>query len=345
MSESLEILYPSAIKTISSFEDLNLNEALLRGMYTYGLDTPSLLQKKLMKPLLECRNILVQSCSGSGKSTGYAIGILEMVDTSLKECQALIITSAREPAYNINTMILSIGENQGIISYPLTGGISVRDTIRRLGEGVHILVGTPGRVLDMIERKYLSLRFLKIVILDEADEILSRGFAEQIQEIFNEIPRASQYCICSSMFPEEIMKCVSKFISEPVQVIENCIESTVSGVSQYYVMIERDEEKISVLQDLFKAYDKMKCIVFVSSSGRGKVLVEELVKIGIKAGYMGDMPRDCQEYLNRIGRHRCFAYKGVAINFIKPEEMPFLNDLQNYFSTDINELPDDIRLF
>ena len=382
MSESLEMLYPSAIKTISSFEDLNLNEALLRGMYTYGLDTPSLLQKKLMKPLLECRNILVQSCSGSGKSTGYAIGILEMVDTSLKECQVLVLTPQRVLAYQINTMILNIGRNQRIISYSLMGGTQVRDDIRRLAEGVHILVGTPGRVLDMIKRKFLSLRFLKIFILDEADEAFSRGFAEQTQEIANLIPRNTQCCIFSCTLPEEIMKFVSEFIIEPVQIIENYIEPTVSGVSQYYVTIERDEEKFSILKDLCKTLDRMKCIVFVSTIGRAKALFEELVKNDISASYIEnmldiyakpkefgnsdmrvlvsttiarnphfpslminyDMPRYCQEYLIRIGRSGCFSEKGVAISFIKPGEICFVYNIKNYFSTDILELPDDIRL-
>ena len=165
-------------ETIESFDDMNLKEQLLRGIYSYGFERPSVIQQKGIKPIILARDTIAQAQSGTGKTATFTIGLLQNIDTTVRQCQALILAPTRELAQQINRVVNQIGDYMKVRCHSCIGGTVVKEDIRILEQGVHVVVGTPGRVFDMMQRKHLSTNYLKLFILDEADEMLSRGFKE-----------------------------------------------------------------------------------------------------------------------------------------------------------------------
>jgi len=164
---------------VDSFDSMNLNENLLRGIYAYGFEKPSLIQQRAIVPLSKRYDIIAQAQSGTGKTATFTIGILQQIDFELLECQALILSPTRELAQQIHKVVSHIGDFLRVRCHACVGGTRVSIDRDELTRGVHIVVGTPGRVYDMIVRKVLRPQYIKIFILDEADEMLSKGFKDQ----------------------------------------------------------------------------------------------------------------------------------------------------------------------
>merc|ERR1711981_546010 len=156
----------------ATFDEMNLKEDLLRGIYAYGFEKPSTIQQRGIVPIVRGHDTIAQAQSGTGKTATFTIGVLQRVDLNVKQCQALILAPTRELANQSHKVVCSIGDSK------------VADDIDMLRRGVHIVVGTPGRVFDMIERRALDVRAVKVFVLDEADEMLSRGFTDQIYDVF-----------------------------------------------------------------------------------------------------------------------------------------------------------------
>merc|ERR1712045_924136 len=163
-----------------NFDDMNLEEELLRGIYAYGFEKPSAIQQRAIVPCIKGMDVIAQAQSGTGKTATFSIAILEKIDTGLRECQALLLAPTRELAQQIQKVVMSLGDYMGAQCHACIGGTSVREDMRKLDAGQHIVVGTPGRVFDMISRKVLRTHDIKQFVLDEADEMLSRGFKDQI---------------------------------------------------------------------------------------------------------------------------------------------------------------------
>ena len=194
-AEDIQTNWDEAIET---FDAMELREDLLRGIYAYGFEKPSAIQQRAIKPMLIGRDIIAQAQSGAsaanitlrlthlagtGKTATFAIGILQQIETSLSECQALVLAPTRELAQQIVKVIVALGDFMSVRTHACVGGTAVRDDIRTLQQGVHVVVGTPGRVYDMINRRALRLNDVKLFALDEADEMLSRGFKDQIYDV------------------------------------------------------------------------------------------------------------------------------------------------------------------
>ena len=156
-------------ETVESFDDMGLKDQLLRGIYSYGFERPSVIQQKGIKPIILGRDSIAQAQSGTGKTATFTIGLLQAIDTSVRQCQSLILAPTRELAQQITRVVSQIGDYMKIKCHACIGGTVVREDIRILEQGVHVVVGTPGRVFDMMQRKHLSTNYLKIFILDEAD--------------------------------------------------------------------------------------------------------------------------------------------------------------------------------
>jgi len=170
---------------------MSLKEDLLRGIYSYGFEKPSKIQQKAIEPIVKTkRDVIAQAQSGTGKTGAFVIGSLQILDLESKEtsAQVLVLAPTRELAQQIHKVVLSLGEYLKVKSYCCVGGTNVKDDILSLKDGVHIIVGTPGRVQHMISEGYLTTSNLKILIIDEADEMLSRGFKDQIYDIFKHLP-------------------------------------------------------------------------------------------------------------------------------------------------------------
>ena len=197
------------IEIIKNFDDLNLKDNLLRGIYSNGFEKPSVIQQRAIKPMLEGYDIVAQSQSGTGKTGTFSISALQLLDENLKSCQALIIVNTRELADQVNNVITKLSihlkdKNERKIKTTLcVGGSDVQENKKNL-VGAQIVVGTPGRIIDMHERTWLKTDDLKLLILDEADELLSTGFLPQFQTLISIIPETSQVCLFSATLPENV---------------------------------------------------------------------------------------------------------------------------------------------
>ncbi|OMJ66490.1 hypothetical protein SteCoe_36648 [Stentor coeruleus] len=259
-----------------TFEDMNLKEPLLRGIYSYGFEKPTAIQQKVIKPIILGHDTFAQAQSGTGKTAAYTIVVLELIDTSVIQCQALILTPARELAQGICRVILQIGQYSKINCHACIGGNNVREDIRILEKGVHIVIGTPGRVFDMISRNHLSTQNLKIFILEEVDEILSRGFKDQIKKIFKHLPGSIQCCLFSATMAPEILKLTNNFMREPIRIIVKKDEFTLEGITQYYIPIEKEDWKFTTLVDLYESLNITQMIIYANTRKKVETLSKHI---------------------------------------------------------------------
>ncbi|MBA0688977.1 hypothetical protein Goari_006730 [Gossypium aridum] len=176
------------IEPILSFDQMGLKDDLLRGIYNYGFEKPSAIQQRAVMPIINGRDVIAQAQSGTGKTSMIALTVCQVVDTASREVQALILSPTRELASQTEKVIRTIGDFMNIQAHACIGGKSVGEDIRKLENGVHVVSGTPGRVCDMIKRRTLRTRAIKLLILDESDEMLSRGFKDQIYDVYRHLP-------------------------------------------------------------------------------------------------------------------------------------------------------------
>ena len=173
------------LEDIKTFDGMDLHDNLLRGVYAYDFEKPSVIQQHVIKPMILGRSIIAQAESWcTDKISAFSIGILQMVDLTVDGCQSTVLVPTKEHAYNVVTMLMRIGDFMQVKAHRLVGGDRVRDDIRTLRSGVHVVVGTPGQIYDMINRRALRLDHLRICVLDEVDEMLSRGFKDEIYAAF-----------------------------------------------------------------------------------------------------------------------------------------------------------------
>ena len=176
--EQLVIDTSEKIDLIKSFDDLNLKEELLRGLYAYGFNKPSAVQRRAIMPIIKRRDVIVQSQSGTGKTCVFSLGALQQIDISLREPQVLILSPTRELAEQTQKVCLALGDYMAIKVHCCIGGRNVNDDVFKLEHGTHVVSGTPGRVFDMIQRRTFKTNNIKMLVLDEADEMLAKGFKD-----------------------------------------------------------------------------------------------------------------------------------------------------------------------
>merc|ERR1712121_487398 len=195
---------------VDSFDEMSLRENLLRGIYAYGFEKPSAIQQRAIIPCIKGYDVIAQAQSGTGKTATFSIAILEQLDFSPKDakqlCQALVLAPTRELAQQIQKAILALGDYLEVKCHACIGGTKVREDMRLLDLGVNVVVGTPGRVFDMIERRALDVRNIKMFVLDEADEMLSRGFKDQIYDVFRRLSEKIQVILLSATMPEDVLE-------------------------------------------------------------------------------------------------------------------------------------------
>jgi translation initiation factor 4A len=250
---------------IDRFDNMNLKDDLLRGIYAYGFEKPSLIQQRAIVPLAKRYDIIAQAQSGTGKTATFTIGILQQIDFSLLECQALILSPTRELATQIQKVVVSIGDYLGVRCHACVGGTRVIDDKNELSKGVHIVVGTPGRVYDMILRKHLRPNHIKVFILDEADEMLSKGFKDQIYDIFTLLPKEAQVGLFSATMTPDALDITSKFMNKPVKILVKKDELTLEGIRQFYIGIEKEEFKFETLCDLYETLNITQAVIFCNT--------------------------------------------------------------------------------
>jgi len=370
-------------EAIDSFDGMEIPEELLRGIYAYGFEKPSAIQQRAIKPTMLGRDLIAQAQSGTGKTATFAIGTLAKLDPKLRECQSLILAPTRELAQQIQKVVIALGDYMDLQVHACVGGTAVRDDIRTLQAGVHVVVGTPGRVYDMINRRALRLDNIRQFFLDEADEMLSRGFKDQIYDIFKFLPETVQVCLFSATMPLDVLEVTQRFMRDPVRILVKKDELTLEGIKQFYIAVEREEWKLDTLCDLYETLTITQAIIYCNTrrkvdwlqehmqerdftvscmhgdmdqrerdiimrefrSGSSRVLITtDLLARGIDVQQVSlvinfDLPTNRENYIHRIGRSGRFGRKGVAINFLTEGDVRYLRDIEQFYQTEITEMP------
>jgi len=327
--------------------------------------------------------VIAQAQSGTGKTATFSISILQQLDMTIKGTQALILAPTRELAQQIQKVVIALGDYMSIECHACVGGTNVREDMAKLQEGVHVVVGTPGRVFDMINRRAFRTDHIKIFCLDEADEMLSRGFKDQIYEVFQLLPQDTQVVLLSATMPADVLEVTKKFMRDPVRILVKRDELTLEGIKQFYIAVEKEEWKLDTLCDLYETVTITQAVIFCNTrrkvdwltekmhsreftvsamhgdmeqkqrevlmkefrSGSSRVLITtDLLARGIDVQQVSlvinyDLPTNRENYIHRIGRGGRFGRKGVAINFVTTEDVRMLRDIEQFYNTQIDEMP------
>ena len=251
-----------------SFDNLNLKDNLLRGIYSYGFENPSPIQEKAIPFINERKDLIAQAQSGTGKTGAFSIGVLNNIDVNEDSIQAVIINPTHELAIQNYNVIKELSSYMNINIQTVIGGTSVRKCQDDLKKNPKIIIGTPGRILDMIEKRYLLTENIKILIFDEADEILSYGFKENIYNIIKYIPRDTQICIFSATMPSEILELTDKFMNKPEKILVNKENLTLEGILQFYINVKVNDWKFDVLTDIYETINLSQCIIYINSKNK-----------------------------------------------------------------------------
>mmetsp|Transcript_7416 Transcript_7416/g.16207 ORF Transcript_7416/g.16207 Transcript_7416/m.16207 type:complete len:413 (+) Transcript_7416:150-1388(+) len=287
-------------EAIDTFDGMELPEELLRGIYAYGFEKPSAIQQRAIKPTILGRDLIAQAQSGTGKTATFAIGTLAKLDAKLRECQSLILAPTRELAQQIQKVVIALGDYMEVQVHACVGGTAVRDDIRVLQGGVHIVVGTPGRVYDMINRRALRLDNIRQFFLDEADEMLSRGFKDQIYDIFKFLPEEVQVCLFSATMPLDVLEVTQRFMRDPVRILVKKDELTLEGIKQFYIAVDREEWKLDTLCDLYETLTITQAIIYCNTRRKVDWLQEQMQQRDFTVSCMhGDMDQRERDIIMR----------------------------------------------
>jgi translation initiation factor 4A len=216
-----------------SFDNMDLKPELLRGIYAYGFERPSAIQERAIMPIITGRDCIAQAQSGTGKTATFTISILQRIDTTKKEPQALILAPTRELAQQIQKVVIALGDYMNVDCHACVGGTSIKEDIAKLAAGPQVIVGTPGRVFDMINRNFLKTDSMKVFALDEADEMLSKGFAQAMYDIFQLLPAETQVVLLSATMPADVLEVTKKFMRDPIRILVKKEELTLEGIRQF----------------------------------------------------------------------------------------------------------------
>ena len=268
--------------SIEKWDDLEMDFNVLKGIYEYGFETPSEIQKKAIPVILSGKDIIAQAQSGMGKTGAFTIGTLNRIDTKVQTTQALILAPTHELVGQIYNVVKSLGSSiPGLNVQTLMGGSPIQTDIERIkSQCPHIIVGSVGRVYDLFRRKHITGKHIKILVLDEADEMLSTGFKDSIHSIFHFMTVDLQVALFSATLPEEILELTNKFMREPVKITMEAEKLNLDCIAQYYVALRNDTDKYETLKELFSAISVSQCIIYCNSVQRVSQLYAAMIEDG-----------------------------------------------------------------
>lgn len=279
-----ETNYNSKLYEINKWDDLNIDTNILRGIYAYGLEMPSPIQCKSIMPMLSGKDLIAQAQSGTGKTAAFTIGTLSLIDTTVNKTQSIILSPTRELSIQTAQVITSIGVMmQNLCVQCCIGGGRVDINRHKLP---HIIVGCPGKVYDLLVKKIICGDDIKILVLDEADEMLSEGFRESVYNIFQLLNVDIQVALFTATLPNNIYNITSKFMRDPVKI---CVKSeclTLEGILQYFVAINNDNEKYLTLKNIYSFISLSQCIIYCNSVNRVIKLYEEMKNDGFPVSFI-----------------------------------------------------------
>lgn len=255
---------------IENWDDFDIKTDLLRGIYSIGFEKPSPIQKKAILPIIKGHDLIAQAQSGTGKTGTFSIGTLQVIDTSIKKVQAILMSPTHELATQTASVISKLGiMMDDLVIQTLIGGTSINEDSMNLYKNTpQVIVGTPGRIYDMIKREKLNINNLKLLVIDEADDMLSTGFKEQIYNIFQHLPNDVQVALFSATIPDDVLELTSKFMRNPVKITMKNEELNLECIQQYFVALSNDKAKYDTLKIVFEHLTVSQCIIYVNSIKR-----------------------------------------------------------------------------
>uniref|UniRef100_A0A3Q3JJB7 RNA helicase n=1 Tax=Monopterus albus TaxID=43700 RepID=A0A3Q3JJB7_MONAL len=335
----------------NEFEDYCLKRELLMGIFEMGWEKPSPIQEESIPIALSGRDILARAKNGTGKSGAYLIPLVERIDLKKDHIQAIVMVPTRELALQVSQICIQISKHLGGVKVmATTGGTILRDDIMRLDETVHVVIATPGRILDLIKKGVAKVDKVQMMVMDEADKLLSQDFVVLIEDIIGFLAKNRQILLYSATFPISVQKFMAKHLQKPYEI--NLMEElTLKGITQFYAYVT-ERQKVHCLNTLFSRLQINQSIIFCNSTQRVELLAKKITQLGYSCFYIH--AKMMQEYRNRVfhdfrnglcrnlvctGR---FGHLGLAINLITSEDRFNLKAIEDQLVTDIKPIPGSI---
>ena len=265
---------------VNSWDEYDMDPLVLRGIYSFGYEKPSPIQRKAILPMIDGRDMIAQAQSGTGKTGTFSIGTLNLIDPTQPVTQAIILSPTRELTKQSANVVSSIGTFVDDLRVQiLVGGTSTFDDMQKLKEHPpHVVVGCPGRTYDMIKRGHLRTDNVKLMVLDEADEMLSHGFKDQMYQLFQQLNSTCQIALFSATMPPDIESLSQKFMRDPVKILVKSEMLTLEGIEQHYIALDNDGLKFDTLKDLYNSLSVSQCIIYCNSTKRVEDLYEAMIQ-------------------------------------------------------------------
>ena len=307
-NEECELPLSDDLDKVDSFDSLELKESLLRGIYSYGFERPSDIQQIAIDPIIKGHDLIAQAQSGTGKTGTFSIGLLQKIDETKHYCQAIVVSPTRELAEQINFVILSLSAYLKIGTALCTGGRDIKIAINKLKNGAQVVVGTPGRIINMIEKGLIHTKYIRILVVDEADELLSDSFIPQIKKIVEFIPKESQICLFSATMPYDKFEITKHFLNDPKIILVKKEELSLDGIKQFYIDVLEEDYKFDTLCDLYEKIILNQSMIYVNTKKRANWLKEQLenTKFTVSVIHSSLSPLDRTQIMNsfRNGKTR-----------------------------------------
>jgi len=280
----------------NEFEDYCLKRELLMGVFEKGWEKPSPIQEASIPIALSGRDILARAKNGTGKTGAYSIPILEQIDPTKDYIQGMIIVPTRELALQTSQIAIELSKHLGIKVMVTTGGTNLKDDIMRIYEKVHLVVATPGRILDLMEKNVANVEKCKSLVLDEADKLLSQDFKGMLDRVISHLPPNRQILLYSATFPLTVEHFMKKYLREPYE-INLMDELTLKGITQYYAFVQ-ERQKVHCLNTLFSKLQINQSIIFCNSTQRVELLAKKITELGYSCYYIH--AKMAQAHRNRV---------------------------------------------
>jgi len=282
------------LKIYETFDEMGLNDSLLRGIYSYGYERPSKIQQLAIVPIKEGNDILAQAQSGTGKSCSFIVGSMSVVDVSIQKLQVMVLVPTQELAKQIYEVAKALGNYLPVSCYSATGGTPIREDMKAIDNGLQFIVGTPGRIFDLINRKVLKTDNIRCLIMDEADQMLEDRFYKQVMCILEMgFPKTTKVALFSATMPNEVIEVADKLLHNPVRILVPPEDVTLDGIKQYCVLLEKEEWKYDVLCDIYKQLNINQAIIYCNKRQRAEWLAEKLSADGYPLSCIhGEMEND-----------------------------------------------------
>ena len=279
--EPTSAITDSETPVTASFDDMGLPDNLLRGIYGHGFERPSQIQSRGIVPMVQGRDLIAQAQSGTGKTGTFVIGSLSRVNPAIKKPQVLVLVHVRELAQQIEKVAFKIGSAMNVKVLCAVGGNSLRDDIRALEEGAQFIIGTPGRVFDLVNRNVLDRSEMRVLIMDEADQMLEDLFYKQVMCILEKgFPSTTTVALFSATMPDKVVEVANKILNDPVRILIPPTAVRLEGIQQFYINLDREDHKFECICDLYKHLNITQAVIFCNKRQKAEMLAEKMAAQG-----------------------------------------------------------------